>query len=65
MPKTAELPIFRRYNIEEIARRTGYSERYLLGVKVGSFEANTRFRRLVSQFMNESEAELFGPHVEE
>ena len=55
------IPLFEHYTIETLARRTGYSERYLLDLKEGSSKINPRFCRVVSQRLRRSEEELFGP----
>jgi hypothetical protein len=58
--KRNDLPLFEEFSIEELDRRTGYSESHLLSIKHGWREANNLFRRKMSTILGRSEDELFG-----
>ena len=52
-------PLFNDYTIDELHKRTGYSEVYLIEVKNGRI-LRPRFIKTVCGILNRSEAELFG-----
>lgn len=53
-------PLFSLFTLEEISRRTGYTERYLVDVKFGDTSITGRFRKVCSRILQRPEAELFG-----
>ena len=55
------IPLFDLYTLEILARRTGYTMRYLLDVATYPQKLNPRFRRICCQRLRRSEEELFGP----
>ena len=55
-----EYPIFKQFDISELARRTGYAEMYLVNVKQGKDSPNRRFKINCCLALGKSEAELFG-----
>lgn len=58
------LPIFTLYTLEQLARLLGYSESYLLSVKLGNHPLRERFRSNASKILPESEETLFGEEGE-
>lgn len=52
-------PIFEKYTIEEIARRTRLAETYVSQLK-GKRHISKRFRDVACIAFNQSESELFG-----
>lgn len=52
-------PIFESYTVDELARRTGYSEYYILQVRDGTKPLTKPFRRLCAAVFQRPEAELF------
>ena len=68
MPQIAEgawLPLFQKYTLEELHRRTKYKLSYLLGIRDGQHPVRPRFKFVMSRILNESEAALFGADGEE
>lgn len=64
MPKTVttppDYPLFRLYNLDWLAGRTGYRVRYLESIRCGEQPANPTFRRACSERLGQTQAELFG-----
>lgn len=53
-------PLFEEFSLDELTRRTGYSEVYLVALKAQPGRITPRFRDVVSRILGRSEAELFG-----
>ena len=53
-------PLFQRYTIDELSRRLGYSDGYLVFIKNGYRMPSKRFKTTVCAVLNQSEVELFG-----
>lgn len=56
----ARYPMFAFFGLDIIAARTGYGYAYLVAIMNGTHPANPRFRRICSERLGKSEAELFG-----
>ena len=54
------LPLFKDYTIDDLHKRTGYSEAYLVDIKQNPKRANPQFRRMVARILNQPESDLFG-----
>ena len=52
-------PLFERYSVETIARRTGYTYMWVLSLKEGKDPISPKFRRKVSIILHKPEEELF------
>ena len=59
MSKIADLLIFRDYSISELAEKLGYSEAYVLGMKLGSNPIREIFRLRAAKALARPESELF------
>ncbi len=60
-PSPARPPLFSLYEIGDLAQRTGYSEVYLVDLKVHPWRIGARFKRVVCAVLQRPEADLFGP----
>ena len=54
------LPLFRDYTLDELHKRLGYSELYLVDMKIGHRPPSNRFKFVASGILNRSTEELFG-----
>ena len=52
-------PIFERYSLQELGRRTGYSVEYLADLLVGHRPISKLLKRKMSRILNEPESALF------
>lgn len=59
------LVLFRRYGLDELTRRTPYSESYLLTLKLGYHPITEVFRLRVAKALAMPEEELFSAADEE
>ena len=57
-------PIFREYDISDLARRFGYTELYLVNLKDGQKPITPRFRAYCAAILRRPESELFAPAAE-
>lgn len=55
------LPIFREYELDELAELTGYTTRYCLDIREGDKPVGRRFRIVASKVLRRPIEELFGP----
>lgn len=65
MKAFVDLPIWREYEVSDLARRLELSESYVLAMKWGRQPLRPRFRRLCARVLRRSEAELFAGKGEE
>ncbi len=63
--KGASAPIFEKFNVEQLALLTGYSEAYLHDLRLGRQPLRPRFRLTVSRILGQSEELLFGTAASE
>ena len=59
-PKVAMLPLFQEYSLDELHKRLGYSEWYLVDLKSGHRPPTRRFKLTASGILNRTIEELFG-----
>ncbi len=62
--KETWFPLFRQFDLVEIAVGTKYSVSTLLQIRGGSVPASDKFRLLATSIFNKTEAELFGNGTE-
>lgn len=54
-------PLFKRYTIETLARRSGYNPHYLLWLQEHPEIISPLFRRRMAHRLRRTEEDLFGP----
>ena len=59
-PKVAMLPLFQEYSLDELHKRLGYSEWYLVDLKSGHRPPTRRFKLTASGILNRPVEDLFG-----
>lgn len=59
MPTVTSIPLFQKYTLDELERRTPYSAIYLLNIRDGRKRLTPRFREVMTLVLGESDATLF------
>ena len=58
--KTKTIPLFEKYTVDELSKRTGYKKTYLAQIEDGYYEPTRTFKRKLVAILGESEESLFG-----